>query len=692
MIARMTLMATLTLLAVLLISGQALAEPTEAQIRQVISEAAKLDYGQSDETLRLVDQYINATNGNSQLRGVIEQELIALLESDAKLAAKQFACRQLLLIGTDTPAPILSRMLASDDPRVAEAACYAMASRPSAAMIKTLREALGKAKGNGLIAVINLVGDIRDPQSVKAMKSLATSQNAAVADAAIGALGRIASDSAIQVLQSFLAGENSVQRRAAAKALLQTGQELEQESKTSEARTIYKQLSAVHWPVHVRRGAFLGSVRLSGPYAVPQVLWALNGTDDAIKATAISKVPRIDGMEATLTFASILPKLATEQQVLMIGALADRGDPSALPAIVEATGYSNTTVRVTALNALGRFGDTSSVPVLLKCMSDDNSKVRTVAKQTLLMIPTRGADEIILEQMKSAGGRYRGELIRILADRRYEAALPVLLSEARCSDADVSREALRALRIMARPKHLPELIEVLKDQIDPGLCRYAEQAVAYVAQKAQAPAQGIDVVLAAYGSNEHAEIRDSLLRVVGMLRDQRSYEIVFQACEDPDAKIRDTAIRVLCNWPNPVATDPLFEIVRNTSNPQHRALAFRGLIRLTNQLKEPTDRIVKRYAGLIPLTRDVNEIKLVLSGLAEVEHVEALAMAMAYLDDNRVRAEAQYAAVQIAESIKNEKRYHQRVKRSMQTVLKTCDDKELSERARKIIREIEGIQ
>ncbi|HUV65065.1 MAG TPA: HEAT repeat domain-containing protein [Sedimentisphaerales bacterium] len=692
MIARMTLTATLTLMAVLLISGQALAEPTEAEIRQAISEAAKLDYGQSDETLRLVDEYINATNGNSQLRGVIEQELVAILESDARLAAKQFACRRLLLIGTDTPAPILSRMLASDDPRVAEAACYAMASHPSAAMIKTLREALGKAKGSGLIAVINLVGDIRDYQSVRLLKSLATSQNGAVADAAIGALGRIASESAIQVLQSLLAGENSAQRRAAAKALLEAGQELERESKTSEARTIYKQLYAVHWPAHVRRGALLGSVRLAGPHVVSQVLWALNGTDEAIKATAIAQVPGIEGEEATLSFARILSKLATEQQVLMIGALADRGDPLALPAIVEATGYSNTAVRVTALKALGRFGDTSSVPVLLKCMAEDDSEVGTAARQALLMIAARGADELILERMKSVEGRYRGELIRILAERRYEGALPVLFSEAGCSDADVSREALRALRIMGKPGDIPKLIKVLKDQTDPGLRRYAEQAVAYTAQKAETPAQGIDVVLTAYGSNEHAEIRDSLLRVVGMLRDQRSYEIVLKACEDPDAKIKDTAVRLLCNWPNPAAADPLFEIVRSTSNPQHRALAFRGLIRLTNQLKEPTDRIVKIYAGLIPLTRDVDEIKLLLSGLAEVEHVEALAMATVFLDDNRVRAEAQYAAVQIAESLRKEKRFHQRIERSMQTVLKTCDDKKLSERARKIVREIEGLQ
>ena len=56
------------------------------------------------------------------------------------------------------------------------------------------------------------------------------------------------------------------------------------------------------------------------------------------------------------------------------------------------------------------------------------------------------------------------------------------------------------------------------------------------------------------------------------------------------------------------------------------------------------------------------------------------------------QAVAQYAAVQIVESTKNEKHHHQKVKRSTQTVLKTCDDKELSARAKKIIKEIKGIQ
>jgi len=155
--------------AVVDLAGQAGATPTAAEIEKAVAAVAGHDFGQSRSALWTIDKIINDTHGSAALRAVVEREMVKLLESGAKFAAKQEICRRLWIIGTDASVPALRQMLANPDGRVVEAACFALSRHPSPAVGKALREALGQAKGTGLVAVIRLLGDRRDAQCVEAL-------------------------------------------------------------------------------------------------------------------------------------------------------------------------------------------------------------------------------------------------------------------------------------------------------------------------------------------------------------------------------------------------------------------------------------------------------------------------------------------------------------------------------------------
>lgn len=287
---RFSLLATVALCAVLHSAGSAFAATTEAEIEKAIAAIRDYDYGQSRKALLAVEKLINETHGNAELRAEIERELVQVLESDATLACKQFVCRKLWIIGTDASVPALAKMLAGADTHAVEAACYALSQHRSPAVSRALRDALDEAKENGLAAVINLLGERRDAESADAIAKLAESPDASVADAAIAALGKIATEKAVKVLTDLRTSDDPARRTAANHACLQCAQELEGRRRLSEAKAIYEQLADLDKPEPVRRGARIALGRLAKSRAVSK---------DAVDFARIKAAPLFDGKTLT---------------------------------------------------------------------------------------------------------------------------------------------------------------------------------------------------------------------------------------------------------------------------------------------------------------------------------------------------------------------------------------------------------
>jgi len=287
---RFSLLVTVALCAALHGAGSASAAITEADIEKAVAAIRDYDYGQSRKALLAVEKLINETYGNAKLRARIEKELVTVLESDATFACKQFVCRKLRIIGTDASVPALAKMLASADTHASEAACYALSRHPSPAVSRALRDALVKAKGNGLVAVINLLGDRRDAESAPSLAALATGGDDAAADAAIAALGKIANEHCVKVLADLQKNDNPKRRTAANHACLQCAQELEGRRRLSEAKAIYEQLAASGELEQIRRGARIGLARLEKSGA---------GSKAPVDFTRIKAVPLFDGKTFT---------------------------------------------------------------------------------------------------------------------------------------------------------------------------------------------------------------------------------------------------------------------------------------------------------------------------------------------------------------------------------------------------------
>jgi len=220
------------------------------------------DWGQDRAVLNPIEKAVAASHGDAAAQKALEAKLVAVLGSDATRAAKDFACRQLSLIGTADSVPALAALL--PDAKLSHMGRYALERIADAAATKALRDALGKVNGLQKVGVINSLGVLRDAEATGALTALLGDSDAEIASAAAAALGSIGTAEAAKALGDFQKKAPEALKLAAADACLTCAERLLAAGNKVQALLIYKTLSAADQPKHVRLAAMRGMLAATG--------------------------------------------------------------------------------------------------------------------------------------------------------------------------------------------------------------------------------------------------------------------------------------------------------------------------------------------------------------------------------------------------------------------------------------------
>ena len=113
------------------------------------------------------------------------------------------------------------------------------------------------------------------------------------------------------------------------------------------------------------------------------------------------------GPAATRQFAAQLPKLPPDVQAALLGALADRGDPAARPAVVDLLAASqDAAVRLAAIGALGFLGEPADSRLLLRLLTEGSPAEQDAARTALTRLPGESVSTAVAAELKQAA---RGE-------------------------------------------------------------------------------------------------------------------------------------------------------------------------------------------------------------------------------------------------------------------------------------------
>jgi HEAT repeat protein len=417
------------------------------------------------------------------------------------------------------------------------------------------------------------------------------------------------------------------------------------------------------------------------------VIDALKSNDPQMQTGVMGIVRNMPGPEVTKALVQELPKLPAAGQVQLLSALGDRGDATALPAVIEAGKSQDESVRVAALRAVGQLGSVVDVPLLAERAAATKGAEQKAAREGLYRLRGPEVDAAILKSLPSASAAIKAELIDAIGERNIAGAVETLLKTGKDEDRKVRLESFRVLKIVAKPEDMPALVNLLletKNEPDRG---EAEKMVAAVAHKVEDKARQSAAVQAVLPNVKDVPDRASLLRVLGRIGDTSSLPTLRTALVSRDAEIQDAAIRALSDWPTAEPVPDLLKVAQTSTNQVHKVLALRGFVRLLGlESDRPAEQTIDLYKKAMDLAGDATEKKRVLSGLASTKSLAALDMAAGYLDDLALHLEAESAAVRIAPAVVAAN--PQRVKEVLQKVIQGTKNDAIREQAQQIVSQI----
>jgi hypothetical protein len=199
-----------------------------------------------------------------------------------------------------------------------------------------------------------------------------------------------------------------------------------------------------------------------------------------------------------------------------------------------------------------------------------------------------------------------------------------------------------------------------------------------------APPAVVEAICKAMGS-ARGEPKLALLRALRSAGGPMALRTVKGATADSDAQVKETALRVLCDWPTPDALPLLAGLVKSPPSKTIKVLALRGFVRLVPQQDAPEAKKLAALTDAMALADRAEEKRLALSALGEIPTVEALTLAASYLDNPELKEEACLAAVAIAERVPSG--HSAEVAATMKQVANATANKKLAARAEAVARQ-----
>ncbi|MHC4741367.1 MAG: HEAT repeat domain-containing protein [Planctomycetota bacterium] len=638
------------LLCAVLISSASARSFTAEEITNTLRQFRTYDYPADPTPTETIENIVRFVGDKPELRAVVEKQMLALLESDATIRAKQFICHQLWIIATDNSVPTLQKMLL--DKATAEMACYALRTNPSDVASRTMREALSRTDERTKITIINILGDRKDTAAVDLLIPLLESDNTEIARAAAISLGTIAAPDAVQVIAKARETASGKAHATLTRAWLRCAEHYTRDNRIADALAIYKKLFDKSEAPPVRRAALASAMNTGHADTAELMIAAIDGDDPTLRAAAIANSPLLKGPEITKTLISALKTAQTDTKVLLIEALGRRDDPLVKDAVTAQATGKETDVRIAAYNALADVGDASSAKLLCNALSKSptDPEIDTILA-ALRRMSAKGTDHAIVETLSSADGPTKARLIKVISDRRYTPAVPTLRDCARREDPAVAKAALRAIGSLAGCQGMGSLISLMLDQSDPAIRSEAAAAIIAITHRGNYEKFTAELILNRIKETDSTADRCTLIRILSATPGDEPLQYLQSASKDPAAEIRDCAVRTLADYPQASAAPILLDIFETSRNRTHRTLALRGCIRLCKTTETPPEAAVKLYRQAMQRAATAAEKKLILSGLGELTHSSTLQIALDTMQDREVKAEASLAVLNLAQKL-----------------------------------------
>jgi type 1 glutamine amidotransferase/HEAT repeat protein len=618
-------------------------------VAAVLTQVAKYDYAASRDALTRLEKMTRKATQHPKDQRRLEELLVPMLTQDISMAAKDFVCRQLRLIGSDASVPALLTLL--PDPNTEYMARMVLESIPGKAVDQRLRAALPNMPAAVQVGIIATLGRRGDDRSVSALATFVTEEDETLALNAIRALGSIGSNDALSALNMAKDEVKGPVKTELLHALLQCGDNMVAASQIDQAVSLYETLMTSDYPNPIRMAALQGLAEAEPGKIAERVTVIMTEQDDVLMGPALSLVSRLNDPVQIKRVAARMNALSQADQILLLSALSRTRQKAALETVKQTVASDQEPVRVAALMALGKLGDASCVELLAQYAGRRTSRaIQSAARASLNQLYSDEVDaEIVRLLAQTQDPVVRVALLRAVADRQMTDALSGVRLALDDGNRVVKSEALKTLSVLGGEADLTLLVSHLIKAPQ----RALEDAIVVVAQRVGL-AESVSQDLVKKVASASPTIQMSVLRILSRLGEAAGLAYIEAQCESANDRVKTEAVRALSNWPDRAGLSLAAKLAQEGDSMTCRILALRGYIKMAVMASDstPADRFKGLAKAMTLATRD-DERKMVLSALPQIPCKEALSMSLSYVRDASLTAEAQAAVMDLCEALRD---------------------------------------
>ncbi len=510
----------------------------------------------------------------------IEDKLIAIVVStNATPEAKWFSCRMLQRVGTEKCVGVLGGLLCDETmSHYARLTLERLVESDDAG--KVLIKALDKAPDDVKIGIMGSLAARADEKAVKAIARQTRSENAAVSQAAMAALGSIGGKQA---------------KKAIAKAKIDTVGVLAKDAGLLERVAPVDADVAADLAINginpgIRAGAFVKLTELDGAHAKRVFADVLAQPDDPIRASVLRTAMESDFDGIRNEVVASLPQIGLKDQKVVLGAISDLHLTQYEKSVLDLLADVSDQLRDSVIRTLASIGGEACFEGLYQEYQRSPGKVVTDA---IIQLPIPAVDARLMAAVAENGD----------VDRRLAALAPLVLRNPEgCVDLlntlvlpgqpealrKASIKALQSVGNVASCKVLVDIIvqrdELMKDAQSSlkrlSLSMNQSDAIWRVAFKPVL--EGGDLIAS-----------EALLDIMDGVATGDSLTYLKTQLTSRDNPLHGAAFDALKRWPRFEAGDVWVNMVADTNAvPEEIAAAERGLKRILtrNEIKADKDR------------------------------------------------------------------------------------------------------
>ncbi len=574
-----------------------------------------------------------------------EAKWIEVLQSDAPVAAKAAACRELRLEGTDGSVAALAPLLI--DASLSHEARMALESIPGDQALAALRDAVDQTEGVLRAGILDSLGERRDPQAVSIIAPRLSDRDPHVVIAASLALGKIGSQEAVQHLEQAYQQAAAERRSMIGDGLLEGAIRLHRAGDEEQAAEILQRLALADQPARIRSAALVAQMQIAGDSLPEKILQSLADQDALVRNAAATTLPYLSQSTLQMIVAD-KRRLPVDSQALLLSALRLRGDRTFAPVALLAATDEAPRIAQAGIAASGALAGSEALPILLPIASSDGPLSNAAWRAIEIL---RGAEveaDLTRALMDQQQAEHQARLVRILVARQAWTSVPVLLDLVEHDNDPLRSASTDAIFQLAQPEHVPAIVRVMHGMDRGGQREVLEKAVMRALEHVSDSDQRAEAVIEGIDLNDLSQ-QIEFLPLLGRIGGSRALSLVQAAMQSSDEQICEAGIRALANWPDASVIGQLAELAQTARQNHQRIWALRAMIRVSVLPGDlPDDRKLQWLRQAMEMAARDDERSLAVQRAGAIRTRAAFEFAASYLDQPKLAQDASRAIVELA--------------------------------------------